>query len=253
MIKLSVVIITYNEEKNIGRCLDSIQEVADEIVVVDSYSTDHTQEICLEKNVTFVQHAFEGHIEQKNYAMSLATYPHVLSLDADEALDKSLKKAIKEVKDNWQADGYTMNRLTNYCGKWIHYCGWYPDKKLRLVDKRKGIWKGLNPHDKYELGPQSIISHLPGHILHYSFYDIHSHVAQINSFSSIMADTKLKAGKKAPLWKLLLSPFHKFIKGYFFQLGILDGYYGFIVCAISAHAVFLRYAKLRELYATSQT
>ncbi len=253
MIRLSVAIITYNEARNIGRCLDSVQAVADEIVVVDSFSTDDTEAICKEREVVFIKHAFEGHIEQKNYAMSRTSFDYVLSLDADEALDTELIASILKVKRNWPSDGYKMNRLTNYCGKWIRHCGWYPDIKLRLVDKRKGKWVGLNPHDRYELESDSKTTHLSGHILHYSFYHIAEHVAQVNRFTDIMAKAKMAHGKKAPLWKILLSPIHKFIKSYFFQLGILDGYYGFVVCAISAQATFLRYAKLRELYAQSTT
>src|SRR5581483_72135 len=124
MSKLSVVIITFNEEKNIGRCLDSVAGIADEVVVVDSFSTDKTEEICKSKGAKFVQHTFPGHIEQKNWALTQTTYPHCLSLDADEALDETLKKSISEVKEKGDCDGYEMNRLTNYCGSWIHHCGW---------------------------------------------------------------------------------------------------------------------------------
>src|ERR1041385_5289202 len=131
-IQLSVVIITYNEEKNIVRCLDSIREIADDIVVVDSFSTDKTEMICKEKGVRFIQHKFEGHIEQKNWAITQAKFPFVLSLDADEAPDEELKKEILKVKADANYDGYKMNRLTNYCGKWIRHCGWYPDTKLRI-------------------------------------------------------------------------------------------------------------------------
>ena len=143
LLPLSAVIITKNEEKNIARCLGFfIKIVADEIVVVDSYSTDKTEEICLNYNVRFIKHHFEGHIEQKNYALSQATYQHVISLDADEALDEEMQNSVLEVKKDWSFDGYTMNRLTNYCGKWIWHGNWYPDTKLRLWDKSKGQWGG---------------------------------------------------------------------------------------------------------------
>ena len=104
MPQISVVIITYNEEKNIARCLHSIKEIADDMVVVDSFSTDKTKEICIANGARFVEHRFDGHIEQKNWAITQAKYPHVLSLDADEALDKTLKKSILEIKNNWQHD-----------------------------------------------------------------------------------------------------------------------------------------------------
>jgi glycosyltransferase involved in cell wall biosynthesis len=248
MPKLSVVIITYNEEKNIARCIDSVLAVADDIVVVDSYSKDKTEQICKSKGVRFIQHAFDGHIEQKNWAITQAQYPHVLSLDADEALDETLKVAVLAIKNDWQYDGYYMNRLTNYCGKWIHHCGWYPDKKLRLWDSRKGKWGGVNPHDKYELvDGDEHAGYLKGDILHYSYYSIDGHLKQTDKFSSIAAKALFDQGKKTSFIKLYLSPIVKFIQSYFLQLGILDGYYGFMVCKISANATYQKYYKLKQL------
>ena len=137
---ISAVIITYNEEKNLERCIESVRDIADEIVIVDSFSTDRTKEICKKYELHFIEHKFEGHIQQKNWAITQAKYPHILSLDADEVLSDRLKESIREVKENWTHDGYYFNRLTNYCGKWIRHCGWYPDRKLRLWDSRKGRW-----------------------------------------------------------------------------------------------------------------
>lgn len=248
MIKLSVVIITFNEERNIGRCIESIKGIADDIVVLDSYSTDRTEEIVKSKGVRFIQHAFDGHIEQKNRAITHALYPHVLSLDADEAIDDVLKQEILSVKNNWQADGYEMNRLTNYCGKWIKHCGWYPDTKLRLWDSRKGKWTGINPHDKYELQAGARISKLKGNILHYSYYTIHDHIKQVNYFTEIAAKAYYKNAIKSNIFKILFSPVIKFWRDYFFKLGILDGYYGLIICIISSHATFIKYVKLKQLW-----
>lgn len=249
MPQLSVVIITFNEEKNIGRCLDSVQDVADDIVVVDSFSTDLTEAICKEKGARFVQHRFEGHIEQKNWAITQAKYPYVLSLDADEALDETLKRSIIEAKNNWKYDGYTMNRLTNYCGQWIKHCGWYPDTKLRLWDSRKGRWGGVNPHDKYEMDEDAKIGHLKGDILHYSYYTLEDHYKQVNYFTDIASKALYKNGKNASWIKLVISPVVKFIRDYFIKLGILDGYYGFVISRISAYATYLKYKKLRKLHA----
>jgi glycosyltransferase involved in cell wall biosynthesis len=248
MPKLSVVIITRNEEKNIGRCLDSVKDIADDIVVVDSFSTDRTEEICKNKGARFIQHAFEGHIEQKNYAVNFSEYPYILSLDADESLDDVLKKNIEEVKENWQYDGYEMNRLTNYCGSWIKHCGWYPDRKLRLFDKRKGKWGGTNPHDKFEMTPGGTIIRLKGDILHYSYYTIDDHYKQIEYFTTINAKASFEKGKHAPLWKLYFAPILKFIKDYFIRLGVLDGQAGWQICRLSALATYIKYKKLRALY-----
>jgi glycosyltransferase involved in cell wall biosynthesis len=248
MVKLSAVIITFNEERNIGRCLESLQGIVDEIVVVDSFSKDKTEEICKDYSVKFVQHAFEGHIEQKNWAITQASNPYILSLDADEALDSTLKSSILKIKENWTHDGYSMNRLTNYCGKWIHHCGWYPDTKLRLWDSQKGKWGGDNPHDKFELDDKnSPIKRLDGDILHYSYYTLEDHYKQVTYFTDILANAQYKKGKKAPLIILMLSPVVKFVKDYFIKKGFLDGKEGFTICRISAYATFLKYKKLRNL------
>jgi len=251
MTPISAVIITYNEERNIERCLLSLEGVVEDIVVVDSFSTDKTEEICKRYNVRFVQHTFEGHIEQKNWAITQAKYPHILSLDADEALDSTLKEAIRAVKKDWKFSGYTMNRLTNYCGSWVHHCGWYPDTKLRLWDSRLGSWGGDNPHDKFELEKEhNQTSHLQGDILHFSYYTLQDHYKQVTYFTDILAKAQYQKGKKAPIVILYLSPIVKFIKDYFIKKGFLDGKVGFQICRISAFATFTKYRKLRSLHQT---
>lgn len=248
MTPVSVVILTFNEERNIARCLDSIQGIADDVVVVDSFSNDRTEEICRSYGVRFVQNRFEGHIEQKNFAVTQAVYPHILSLDADEALDETLRNSILEVKADWKYNGYKMNRLTNYCGHWVRHCGWYPDTKLRLWDSRKGQWKGVNPHDKYELNNSNDkIVHLKGDILHYSYYTLEDHYRQVAYFTGILARAQYEIGKKAPLIVMYLSPVVKFFRDYIIKLGFLDGATGFTICRISAYATFVKYRKLRNL------
>lgn len=247
MPKISVVIITFNEEKNIGRCLDSVKEIADDIVVVDSFSTDNTKKICLEKGARFVEHEFEGHIQQKNWAITQAVHPHILSLDADELPDDVMIESIKNVKESWTHDGYYFNRLNNFCGKWLKHSGWYPDRKLRLWDSTKGKWAGINPHDSYFMNDCATTSHLSGNILHYSFYSISQHVIQIDKFSEIGAKSAYEKGKRSSRLKIFLYPKWKFIRDYIIKLGVLDGYYGYVVCKNSAHATFLKYVKLREL------
>ncbi len=247
MPQISVVIITFNEEKNIGQCIDSILPVADDVVVVDSFSTDNTREIVLEKGCRFVEHKFDGHIEQKNWAITQAKYPHILSLDADEVLSEELQNEILNIKESWDVDAYFFNRLTKYCGQWIKHCGWYPDQKLRLWDSRKGKWGGTNPHDKFELNAGATKRHLKGDLLHYSYYTISQHVLQIEKFTSISAKEAINKGKTISKAALLLKPLWKFIKDYFFRLGILDGYYGFVICRLSSWATFLKCLKMIEL------
>jgi glycosyltransferase involved in cell wall biosynthesis len=247
MPKISAVVITFNEEKNIVRCLSSLSGVADEIIILDSFSTDRTEEICKSFGAKFFQHPFDGHIEQKNRAISHAFFPHVLSLDADEALSDELKENILAVKENWKKDGYFMNRLTNYCGKWIRHSGWYPDVKLRLWDSRKGKWGGVNPHDKYEMNAGASTGFLRGDILHYSYYSIEEHYRQAEKFSSIAAKAMMAKGKKTNSLMLLVKPAAKFIRNYFIKKGFLDGYYGWVVCKITAWETYLKYRKLYEI------
>ena len=246
-VKLSVVIITFNEERDIERCLKSVETVADEIVVVDSYSTDRTEEICKIYKARFIQHSFAGHIEQKNWAIGQASHPHILSLDSDEALDETLRQSILNAKENWQGAGYTMNRMTNYCGKWIRHCGWYPDQNLRLWESNKGRWTGINPHDRFELQTDTEIRHLQGNILHYSYYSISEHIQQTNYFTDLSAEAYLKKGKKGYLVKIIFNPVVSFIKSYFLKMGLLDGYYGFVISMLAGQSTFLKYVKLRQL------
>ncbi|MBL4703003.1 MAG: glycosyltransferase family 2 protein [Flavobacteriales bacterium] len=246
-VQISVVIITFNEERNISRCLASIADVADEIVVVDSFSTDDTKRICVEAGARFIEHQFDGHIEQKNWAITQANFQHVLSLDADEALDEQLKAEIIDIKSNWTHDGYSMNRLNSFCGKWIKHGGWYPDRKLRLWDTTKGFWGGINPHDFYQMKEGATTKHLNGDILHYTYYEIKEHIQQINYFTDISAKAYYQKGKRSDLAKIFFRPKFQFFKMFILKLGILDGYYGWVIARNSAHSTFLKYVKLREI------
>ncbi len=246
--KISGVIITFNEEKNIRRCLESMLPVTDEIIVIDSFSTDKTQSICREFPVKFIQHPFEGHIQQKNYAMEMASHDLVLSLDADEELSADLQASILKVKKSGKDRAYRLNRLTSYCGKWIHHCGWYPDRKIRLWDRRIGRWGGVNPHDTVLLDAGIPAVNLSGDMLHYTYHTIGEHITQMNKFSEIAAKEAHKRNKKVyPLWHLGFYPAFTFFRNYILKAGILDGYYGFIVCKYSAYYRFLKYSKLAEL------
>jgi len=247
-VQISAVIITYNEERNIGRCLDSLSDVVDEIVVVDSYSSDRTEEICRSYNAVFIKHKFTGHIEQKNWAILQASSPYILSLDADEALSDELKASILRVKEKWTHDGYYFNRLTSYCGKWIRHTSWYPARKLRLWDSRKGNWGGINPHDKFLLNRGATRQLLKGDLLHYSYYSVSEHLLQMDSFSSIMARSHYEQGRRAGFFSLSLRPLWRFLKDFIFLRGFMDGHFGYVVSVNSAHEVFLKYVKLRNIY-----
>jgi glycosyltransferase involved in cell wall biosynthesis len=244
---LSVVIITFNEEKNIRRCLESVRGLADEIVVVDSLSTDGTKKVCHELGVRFIEQAFLGYIEQKNFALDQASNDMVLSLDADEAVDELLKTALLGAKrDGFSADGYIMNRCTNYCGKWIRHGAWYPDRKLRLFNRKKGRWGGINPHDKVEMEGGSRTIRLRGDILHYTYASFSEHIAQLNKFTSIQAEAMYKQGKKASVLKLLVNPAVAFVSGYILKGGFLDGLDGLMIARTVSYQTFTKYAKLLD-------
>ncbi|UKM66360.1 glycosyltransferase family 2 protein [Flavobacteriaceae bacterium GSB9] len=253
MIKLSGVIITHNEERNIEQCLKSLAPVVDEIVVVDSFSTDGTKAICKNYNVVFIEQEFLGYIEQKNFALTQAKYNYVVSLDGDEALSETLQESIKLLKQNWKLDGYYANRFNNFCGQWIKHSDWYPNRKLRIFDRRKASWKGINPHDNVVMNnPNNKTGHLKGDILHWTYQTYSEFNLKTEHFSSISAKAYYQLGKKAPIWKILINPSWAFFKAYFLRLGFLDGLNGFIICVQTANITFLKYTKLRELYKKSK-
>jgi glycosyltransferase involved in cell wall biosynthesis len=250
--KLSVSIITFNEEKNIQACLESVLNIADEIIVVDSYSKDKTAEICQSfPKLTFIENRFTGHVEQKNFAIEQSTNDFILSLDADERLSEKLKEEILLWKKNETStkDGFTMPRLNNYCGKWIRHSGWYPDRKIRLWNKKKGEWGGDNPHDKVMMhSGADKIGKMTGDILHYTTENLKTHIEQVNKFSEIAAQQLInKNSSKSEYLKIYFNPPFTFFKKYILQLGFLDGFYGFTIAIISAHAKFLKYAKFKQM------
>ena len=251
MIKLSGVIITYNEERNIEKCLQSLINVVDEIVVVDSFSKDKTKSICLKYNVVFIEQKFLGYIEQKNFALKQTSNNYVVSLDGDEALSNDLQKSIIAVKSNWEHDAYYCNRLNNFCGQWIKHSDWYPNKKLRVFDRTKAEWKGINPHDNIVLHSSNKISFLKGDLLHWTYQTYSEFNLKTEMFSSIAAKAYYDKGKKSSIWKILFNPTWAFFKSYFLRLGFLDGLNGFIICVQTANITFLKYTKLRELYRQS--
>ncbi|HUZ61634.1 MAG TPA: glycosyltransferase family 2 protein [Hanamia sp.] len=244
---ISAVIITLNEEDNIGPCIDSLWQVADEIIVLDSFSSDNTVSIAKEKGAIVKQELFAGYIEQKNHALKLAKYDYVLSLDADEALSSKLILSILEAKKDFKFKAYYMNRYNHYCGRFINHGLWYPDQKVRLFDKRIAKWGGMNPHDKIELAKNEMPCFLKGDILHYTFNTIREHQERNERMSTIAAQSIFESDKKKHWSKIILSPAWSFINGYFFRLGFLDGHRGFILAIQTANLSFLKYQKLQSL------
>jgi glycosyltransferase involved in cell wall biosynthesis len=249
---LSVVIITFNEEQNIRRCIESVSNIADEIIVLDSYSTDNTVEIARCLGAVVHQEKFRGYIGQKNLAMQLATHDYILSLDADEALDDELATSILQEKNSLYFRAYNMNRCTNYCGHFIRHGLWYPDKKIRLFDRRIAKWGGLNPHDKIILREGFPVYHLKGNILHYSFNTVDDHIWQNNRLSSIAATSLYNAGYSSSWFKMIVNPGWAFLNGYLLRLGFLDGADGLTIAINTSHQVFLKYSKLYKMRMASK-
>jgi glycosyltransferase involved in cell wall biosynthesis len=222
--------------------------IADEIVVVDSFSNDNTVQLAERLGAKVVQHKFEGYVQQKNFAITCASNQWILSLDADEALSDALKQAVLDEKNVLDEQVvYSLNRLNNFCGQWIKHCGWYPDVKLRLFHKSAGNWAGKNPHDKFDSKRGIKVKHLVGDLLHYTFYTLEEHNLQIDKFSGIAAQAYYDKGIRANALNLVFSPLFKFIRNYVVKLGFLDGYYGWLICIRSARATYLKYDKLKKI------
>lgn len=243
----SATVITFNEEKNIARCIESLLPVCNDIVILDSLSTDKTKEICQRYPVRFLEQPFLGHIQQKNAAIALAKNDRIISLDADEALSKEMQAAVLRLQNNWKADGYYVQRYNNYCGQWIHWSGWNPDRKLRVFDRKKARWGGINPHDTIQLEKGSKSKIIKGAILHWVHSNREEHKQKVHKFSTIAAYEYFQLGRTSNWLDISIKPIWTFFKGYFLRLGILDGYNGFIICTFSAKTTYLKYLKLKRL------
>lgn len=246
MNKISAIVITLNEAANLERCLRSVMKVADEVIVLDSFSTDNTVAIANSMGAQVYQHKFDGYGPQKNRAIAYAQYDWILNIDADEELSEALIAGILEAKKNFQHDAYACNRLTNYCGKWIRYGGWYPDRLIRLWHRSKAGVTQDKVHEQFILNQGANAGFIKGDILHYSFNSISDHIKKIQQYSEIGAQHDVARGKKCSLFKLWLMPKMVFIKTFLFKRGFLDGYYGYIISKNSAFAAFAKYAKIRE-------
>ena len=246
MVKLSVVIITFNEESNLARCLESVTNIADELIIVDSASTDNTIVIARKFDATIIQRVFTGYADQKDFATRQASNDWILSLDADEAVTPELEKSILAAKAAPKYNVYQMPRLTNYCGKWIRHCGWYPDKQTRLYSRTKGRWANKQVHEHWEMNDSNEEAGLLyGDLLHYSFRSISEHLKKIEKYSELAAREAVANGKTAGILKIWSSPKWHFFSEYVIKFGFMDGFYGYIICKLSAHAAFVKYTKIR--------
>ena len=243
MAKISACIISYNEEKKIEGCLQSLQGIVDEIVVVDSLSSDRTLEITKKYTDKIYHQKFLGHIEQKNLAITKASNDWILSLDCDEQITEELKESILKVKNNLeQVDAYKVARRTFYVYRWLNHC-WYPDYKIRLFNKNTAHWAGTNPHDHIELSGNNVVT-LKGDLLHYSFDSISEHIQTLDSFTEIGANEIIRKNKKVNILSPWTHGLWTFLKLYIFKRGFLDGYAGLVVAVLSGMHAFIKYNKV---------
>lgn len=245
---ISAVVITLNEEKRLEPALKSLEGVASEIIIVDAYSSDGTLEIAKKYTRKVFQRKWANFSDQKNFGNSKASYPWILSLDADERLSPELCREIIALKNKEepQCSGFSMPRQVFYLGKWIRHSGWYPDRKIRLFHKDKARWEGEFVHE--ELVIKGEVKKLKDSIHHFTYPNIKEHLNRINSFSELGAK-KLYAQKKKCRWyHLLFFPFFRFVKSYVWKGGFMDGFPGLVISVLNGYAIFIRYAKLKEIW-----
>jgi len=250
MPEISATVVAQNESKNIARAIKSLS-VADEVVVVDSGSTDDTARIAQDCGARVIQQAWEGFAAQKNFAASQAHHEWILSLDADEELDEAARESVRQWKlATPAAAGYRFARRARYLGRWILHSGWYPDYKLRLYDRRRGQWKGAYVHESVEVAGK--VETLPGEILHYTCDSIEEHAQRIEFYTGLAAREMFERGERVSTVARWLTPPWIFAHTYFFRLGILDGHQGLLISRMAARYVRRKYAKWEELQRRSR-
>ncbi len=250
---LSVGILTFNSENHIEKVLKSVQGIADEIVVLDSGSTDRTLEIVKSFRAKIFYRKFDNFVSQKNHLLSLCSCEWILFLDDDEVVGEELKREILFLKQKPSCelcDGYYVNRLTNYLGRWIRHA-WYPDWQLRLVKKEKAIWRGGEVHEFLEVSGKKCF--LKGFLYHYSYDSISQHLNKVNLYSTLYARSAFNRGKRFSILKFLLSPLFAFLRRFLLKRGFLDGFEGFVLSVMASYYTFLKYLKLWELERNEKT
>lgn len=247
MEKITAIIITYNEEKNIERCLKTVVSFCDEIVVVDSFSTDQTIQLAHKFTSNIFQRKPDTIINQINYATSLAETEWVFCIDADERVTEKMQRIILKLKkESFGAEGYSVNRLNYYVNDFFKYCGWYPDRKIRLFKRTCGVWGGVEPHYQVIMDRNAKVKFLDCDLIHFTYRNISHQVEKMNRFSSQAADSKSKKAVSFLMIRIVLHPLVRFVKTYFFQLGFLGGVKGLANAVIVSFYVFCKYIKIWE-------
>jgi glycosyltransferase involved in cell wall biosynthesis len=243
--KITATIITFNEERNIARSIESLR-CCDEILIVDSGSTDRTTELAENLGARVIEANWRGYAGQKNWAADQASHDWVLSLDADEALSEALEAEIWRLKKSGPShDGYTMPRLARYMGRWILHSGWYPDRKLRLYDRRQAKWVGDFVHESVDVSGR--VGHLQSNLLHFTCESLAEHIKTMERYTTLAAQELASRRIQVPLSRVLFAPAWAFFKSYFLKRGFLDGPEGLTISYMAAFYTFLKYTKARNM------
>jgi glycosyltransferase involved in cell wall biosynthesis len=242
-VKISATVITYNEERNLPRAIESLR-CADEIVVIDSGSSDRTVEIAEKLGARVVECPWPGYANQKNRAAEEASNDWILSIDADESLSESLEAEIWQLKKNGpQFDAYTMPRMAQYLGRWIRHSGWYPDRKVRLYHRAKAKWVGEFVHESVKA--EGSVGDLESNLLHFTCNSLSEHLKTMDWYTTLAAEQMLAAREKPSFARMLLDPPWVFFRTYVVKLGFLDGVEGLAIANMAALYNFVKYAKAR--------
>ncbi len=243
--KITATIITLNEERNIARAIESLR-CCDEILMLDSGSSDHTLDVARNLGARVIEAPWQGYASQKNLAAEQAANDWILSIDADEALSERLEGEIWNLKKIGPAcDAYTMPRLAQYLGRWIFHGGWYPDRKVRLYHRAKARWVGEFVHESVRV--EGRVGHLDANLLHYTCGSLSEHLKTMDRYTTLAAGEIVARRQKVPAHRLVIDPIWTFIQGYFLRRGFLDGPEGLAIAYMSSLYTFLKYAKARNM------
>jgi glycosyltransferase involved in cell wall biosynthesis len=249
--KISATIVALNEERNIARAILSLK-CADEIVVIDSGSSDRSREIAASLGARVIDESWRGYAAQKNFAAESASNEWILSIDADEELTPELSAEIAALKRSpAQFDGWDMPRLARYLGRWIHHSGWYPDRKLRLYHRDRGRWQGDYVHEGVVVTGN--IGHLNSNLLHYTCNSLTEHIRTLDRYTTLAAKSLVASGKPVPFRRLVVDPPWTFLRSYVMQRGFLDGGHGFVIAGMASFYTFMKYAKARSLFSGGES
>jgi glycosyltransferase involved in cell wall biosynthesis len=249
--KITACIITLNEERDLPRCLESIAPLVDEILIVDSGSTDATEDIARHFNARFRRQEWLGYVGQKNFSLDQATHPWVLSIDADEEISPELAASIAQLKAHPDAEspdapnGYEMSRVVFYCNRWIRHGDWYPDRLVRLFRRDQARFAGGRVHERLEIsGPHPLLS---GDLRHFTYGSAADREERCAKYAALWAQTAHEENRRAGPLAPFTHAIARFCKGYFLKRGFMDGFVGWDIAMGNAREVWLKYHLLRQL------